>query len=144
MDALCREEVVALHRFFEGWLSGSLEATEVVYSRLSDALHPDFSIIFPDARKVNASELVKSLRSAHGGRGPSFRIAVRAFSGRALTDALYLATYEEWQGGGPAGEKAVLSTALFERDADAPGGVRWLHVHETRLAGAASAPAELD
>jgi len=24
-----------------------------------------------------------------------------------------------------------VSTALFERADDAPGGVRWLHVHET-------------
>ena len=61
-------------------------------------------------------------------------IRVRPISVRELEDGLALAVYEEWQNG-PEGESAWTSSALLRRDPTAPGGIRWLHVHETYLPG---------
>ena len=44
---LCKLEAEALHRFIEAWMNASVEKTEAIFSRFSNALNPDFIIIDP-------------------------------------------------------------------------------------------------
>jgi len=144
----CVQEIVELHRFFEGWLSGSLPATDEVFGRLEAALAPGFLLISPDGSVLARAEVIAWVRGGHGGRGPSFRIHIRNPEPRLEERGLVLATYEEWQESGgesgpsihkfddepvPSGLGGRLSTVVFRERPDAPNGVEWLHVHETTL-----------
>ncbi len=134
MSETCEREVVQLHQFFEQWLTGRTERSEAVLDRLASALAEDFEIVSPSGTRSDRTRLLRTLGAAHGShRSQGLRIWVENVRGRALADGLYLATYEEWQQVGEQAPRGRLSTAVFQRAPDAPGGVRWLHVHETWL-----------
>jgi len=121
-------EIVALHEFFQDWYRGVLARD--AFDRFENALAPDFVIVNPDARALERGAILEAVRDAFGS-DPEARlwidnVAIRQRAGDVLT-----ATYEEWQAlaGKPA--RARLSTVVLRADAAAPGGWRWLHVHET-------------
>ena len=131
MKEVCRKEVNDLHQFFEDWVSGALPKTEESYARVQQALSDDFAIVGPDGRLTQRDPLLNGLYAAHLGR-PNFRIWIENYQLHPQLGELAIVTYEEWQE--IEGEvTARLSTAVFQQDAAAPNGVRWLHVHETWL-----------
>jgi hypothetical protein len=134
MEKRCRREIDALHEFFEGWFNGRIDNSEAEFSRFEGALAPDFTMVTPGAELVQRAALLASLRAAHGSRSARerFRILIQATAGRALSAELAHFTYEEWHESAD-GQRGRLSSVLFEADASAPGGVRWLFVHETWL-----------
>lgn len=128
----CRAEVETLHRFFVEWFSGTLPNTDETWSRLEDSLAPGFALVAPSGELLEQAPLLASLRRMHGHHGPetAFRIEVRDLACRHVTDDFVIATYVEWQT--LRGKEASrVSTAVFQRDAASPRGLRWLHVHET-------------
>jgi hypothetical protein len=128
----CTREVIELHLFFEGWLGGSLPATEEVFARFVDATAPDFILIGPEGTIATAEQTAAWIRAAHGTR-QGFRLWTDEHLLRAAGDDWALMTYREWQT--REGATTVrLSTALFCVDPAAPRGLRWQHVHETWLA----------
>lgn len=137
-------EIVALHRFLAGWLSGSLPANEAAFAAgLEARLHPGFVNIQPAGRLLRREDLLRQIRAGHGA-SPGFAIGIRAVTLRHALDQarLYLATYEEYQNGArnsARAENARLSTVLFE---DTPDGRLVLrHIHETWLPEDKHAPA---
>jgi hypothetical protein len=124
-----RAEIVELHDFFQGWLSGSLPASETVFARFADTMDANFAIITPGGELVERAVLLRSLRSAHASR-PGLRIWIERPHVRMNAGPLTLATYEEWQA--MHGETtARISSVLFAEQHAAPNGLRWLHVHES-------------
>ncbi len=131
MAAACRREIVELHDFFQGWLDGSLPAAEAVFARFLLATAPAFTLIGPDGRAADRSATAAWIRAAHGTR-PGFHLWTDDHVLRAAGDDWALATYREWQMHN--GVTTVrFSTALLQSDAGAPGGLCWVHVHETWL-----------
>lgn len=128
--AAARLEVVELHRFFEGWLGGTLSGDESNFARLSGALAEDFEMVAPNGRLIGRTDLLEELRGAAGGQ-PGLRIWTESEAPRVVAPGLVLVTYQEWQSipdGEPRGRS---STALLRVRGDAPGGLEWLHLHET-------------
>lgn len=133
METRCRAEIEALHRFFEGWLAGRLPASEDAFVRLTAALAPGFRLVGPDGRVAERGALLDRLRAAHGAEPDGLRIWIERVRARPLGAELALVLYEEWQERPGAPARGRQSSALFQEEADAPGGVAWLHVHETWL-----------
>ena len=128
--AAARLEIVELHRFFEGWLGGTLAADESSFTRLTSALAEDFEMVSPEGRLVARAELLEELRGAAGGQ-PGLCIWTEDESPRVVGQGLVLVTYQEWRSL-PNGEpRGRVCTALLRVRADAPGGLEWLTVHET-------------
>lgn len=135
IHAACRAEIVGLHDFFERWFEGRLPDEDDAFARVADALAEGFELIDPDGSRRDREEILVSIRSGHGSHaasGRSFGIRIENVEARALGEGLALATYEEWQSV-DGEENGRVSSALFGSDPDAPDGVAWLHLHETRL-----------
>lgn len=150
-------EVVALHAFFEDWFAGRLPDSDAAFARFADGLDPDFEIVTPRGEALARRALLEALRAAHG--RVARRIEVEVLEVRRL-GALALVCYHEWQAegsppspsasreagapgapgesrapGASAAWKGRRSAALLRDDPAAPGGWRWLYVHETWLPG---------
>jgi hypothetical protein len=168
LPARCEAEVVALHEFFEAWLSGRAARTGETFARVPDVLDPGFHIVSPSGDVRGHDRIVADLEGAHGAQPDGFVIRIENVQVRdvaVVADAgndgdgrdtggvravaggpdgpdgpdgdRCLCTYEEWQTDrhGDGVETGRLSTVLFREAPDAPGGVAWLHVHETWLPG---------
>ena len=133
MENDCRTEVIDLHRFFETWLTGSLDRTQDEFARLSEVLWADFEMISPSGTRTARKDLLSSVWDAHGvHRDRSFSIRIDNLACRPLADAICLATYHERQAI-DGEETGRLSSAVFIRNETAPNGVVWAHVHEVWL-----------
>jgi hypothetical protein len=133
----CREEVDGLHRFFEQWFRGELEATPSALDRVRNALDDEFSVLFPSGNRVGRIGLLAQLERAHGGNrdlGDRFSIRIEGFEVVWQSRTAAVVRYEEWH---EIGERirARASTAVFKADSSSPHGVRWLHLQETWLPG---------
>ena len=128
----CHEEVVALHVVIADWLAGRVPSTDEAYRRFSDAMAEDFEIISPAGTHTDRDGIVASLRAAHGVQQASFSIAIKNIRTRMLRPPLALLTYEEWQTEGDR-TTARLSSVLLRDEPSSPGGVTWVHLHETWL-----------
>ena len=122
------DEVKNLHKFIQGWLTGSVPKTEEAFSRFRDALDADFVIVDPTGVAEHRDEMVKSFWSAHGVREKTFAIKIRNFNHRLTFGDFALVTYEEWQFGETTTGR--VSSVLF-RILEKENKVRWVHLHET-------------
>ncbi len=129
------QEVIDLHAFFEAWLGGTVPNTEAAFSRLPSALAEGFSMVTPDGTRLSRAAVAGWLRQAHAAKaqpGP-FRIRVTDPECLLVRPPLVAVGYVEEQSSGGT-RRARRSTALFEAELDAPGGVRWLLLQETWVA----------
>lgn len=136
----CRREIEELHAFFEGWFEGTLPDDEATFARVADALGDDFELISPDGRRRDRGAILASIRAGHGdhgGAGKGFRIEIGDVRPRLVSGDMALVTYEERQTV-DGSENVRLGSAWFRSAADAPRGVRWVHLHETALRGPGS------
>ena len=127
-EADVQAEIEALHEFFVGWFSGSLEEADFRPGFLS-RFDENFLLIPPAGILLTLDEIADSVRSAHDSN-PEFRIAIRNVTLRRRFDGQILATYEEWQRNALASnppENARIATVLFRDERP----LRWLHIHET-------------
>lgn len=132
LRARCEDEVVELHRFFQDWYRGTIDAGGEAFARMSDVLAEGFHLIGPDGALVGRGEILAAVRGAHGSRGSEFTIRTGECRFRAGGRGLGVVTYEEWHEEGHS-RRGRISTAVFQDRADAPNGVEWVHVHETWL-----------
>lgn len=133
--AITRAEIVGLHDFFAAWFEGRLPDEDDAFARVADALSPGFTLIGPDGSRRGRDEILASIRSNHASHATperSFAIRIENVETRRLAPDLALATYEEWQSI-DGKENGRIATALFRHDPDAPRGVAWHHLQETRL-----------
>jgi hypothetical protein len=126
-----RHEVVGLHEFFVGWLTGSLEESDEVFGRFLDALHPDFSMIAPSGVVLDRDAVLASVRAGHGTADASLAIEIRDVVECLISGDAVVVRYEEWQFIGGAVDSRRVSSAVLVRTPGAGDAVRWRHLHET-------------
>lgn len=132
-ESNCCREINELHRFFQNWFNGVLDNSDECFRRLSEVLADGFEIISPPGTRTHREELLNSLRDTHAMHAASpIEISIQNCGARALSDQIYLATYEEWQATA-SDKKGRLSSAIMRTARDTPHGVEWLQVHETWL-----------
>jgi hypothetical protein len=125
-------EVVELHAFFEAWLGGTAQNSDLVFSRLENALAETFSMVTPDGTKLQRSQVVGWLRQAYGAKGSPapFRIAILEPEPLLVRRPLVVLRYvEEQSNGGTVTRRR--STAVLDTVAGEGGSARWLALHET-------------
>ncbi|MEM9049232.1 MAG: hypothetical protein AAGC92_10970 [Pseudomonadota bacterium] len=132
-------ETHRLHVVLEEWLVGATPKTEAAFQPFAAALAPELVVISPSGSQTAHADLLAEFFDIHGALAADrdiFRIWVENASAREVAPGLGLATYEEWHQRG-AEVSARLTSVLMREDPRAPGGVVWLHVHETWLPGRA-------
>lgn len=117
-------EVVRLHRFFDAWYNGK---KGLRIGEFGDAMDPLFTIVGPDGHVIDRETIIAAVENSFGKGG--VRIAVESFA-VIEGDGYVVCRYDEVQTT-PSGSTTRLSTAVMEPDNEAPGGYRWLTVHET-------------
>lgn len=133
MEDHCRQQVVELHRFFQDWFNAELPPSDEAFARFDRALAEDFQIIGPEGHLVSRERVLGAVRDGHGGRREGgFAIEVKNIVSRTVGEGMVLVTYEEHQTHDGT-HRGWLSSALFRADESRPGGVAWVHVHETYL-----------
>ncbi|QDV06394.1 hypothetical protein Poly30_19030 [Planctomycetes bacterium Poly30] len=128
LERKTKAEIARLHRFFVDWFNGTAPATDEAFMALEKALAPGFQMITPRGDVLDRKQLIDRLRRAHGQREVS--IETKPLTVKILDGVRVLATYEEHSTEAGA-TRVIVSTVLFERDPNAPGGLSWVHVHET-------------
>ncbi|MEE9393038.1 MAG: hypothetical protein V3W41_11085 [Planctomycetota bacterium] len=131
----CRAEVVDLHRFFDRWFRAELENSPEELARFSKAMGPDFEMVHGDGRTTARDKIIEVISGMHGSRrDPRGTIEIRKVRVRILEPQLRLVTYEEWVRRGEEW-KGISASAVMRADPRAPGGVHWVHLHESFLTG---------
>jgi hypothetical protein len=120
-------EIAQLHEFFGGYLSGVIDSLE----RLESALAEDFEMVGPNGENHNKTKTMGAVRESHGSM-PSVQITTEnhrlLLAERDLVVASYIEVHE-FDGGG----NRRASTVVFSNDPNAPNGLLWRRVQETRL-----------
>ncbi len=147
MQQRVQSEIIALHKFLSGWLSGTLGKGEQVFDLgLRSRLAPGFSNIQPAGVFLTGEDLLAQVYAGHG-KSPGFDIRidnVRIIDHHEST-ARILAVYEEYQKNARNSERnsnARISTVLFQESAHQ--NLTWLHIHETWLPEINHAPERFD
>lgn len=132
--ATAKKEIVELHRFFAGWLTGRLERSDKAFARFEGVLAPSFVHVGPNGARTSGADLCQGLRSAYGQHvRDGFEIRIENVQAQPLAGGYVVATYEEWQRTKQAKPRGRISSVLFKVRAGTPNGLEWLHVHETWL-----------
>ncbi|GAA3474979.1 nuclear transport factor 2 family protein [Nonomuraea roseola] len=122
----CRAEIVRHHRVIEDWLTG--RAARADLPAFADAHTPAFTLITPDGEALPLPRVLTMIEPAYGA-APTLTIAIRDVKVVVSAESFLVATYEEHHGGqNPSVRRA---TVVLVRDATAPHGLRWTHLHET-------------
>lgn len=130
LENAVRQEVEDLHAFFVAWYNGALPQSAYETAFLAK-LDSGFTIIMPSGTELSYDELCSAMRASFG-KKPGFQIEIRNVRLVKSTEAMVVATYEEWQDNdleGPDSASARISTVVFERG----DALLWRHVHETWL-----------
>ena len=139
MQEQCEQEVRGFHAFLRDWLAGAVPRTAGTFERFSRAMDGGVEVVSPLGTVTRRDALVGEFEALHGqlaADSDAFDIWIENFRCRWVGGDHAVVVYEEWHRRRGA-TSARLSTALFRREAAAPGGVVWLHVHETWLPGLA-------
>jgi len=126
-----RHEVVSLHEFFVGWLTGSLVESDEVFGRFVDALHPEFSMIPASGMVLDRDAVLASVRAGHGTADASLAIEIRDVVECLISGDAVVVRYEEWQFIGGGVDSRRVSSAVLVRSPGTGDAVRWRHLHET-------------
>ena len=122
-ECSCFAEVARLHRFFQDWFRGELDAAD--FRKCEEALAAGFEMISPGGDLIERDEILAAIRR-HRAREPKyFSIETVGRSCQRLNDA-HLVTYEERQSG--IRSTIRLSSAVLT---ETGGEFVWHRVHET-------------
>ena len=95
IESAIESDVVELHRFFEEWFHGRVEASDAGFARFADAMAPGFRIVAPSGVGSARGALLEELFAAHGAN--DVEIAIDDVQARAVAEGLWLVGYREWQ-----------------------------------------------
>lgn len=117
-------EVIRLHRFFDAWYEGK---DGLRIEEFADAMDPLFTIVTPDGRVLGREAIIAAVQAAFGSGGVGISVENFAVVER---DGYVVCRYDEVHET-DGGTTTRLSTAVMEPHGEAPGGYRWVAVHET-------------
>lgn len=121
-------EVLGLHHFLQSWFNGTVPQSPESFERLATAWPQGFTLIAPDHARRGSVELLAATYAQHA-RWPALTIEIRNLEAR-VSGGVAIAHYEEWHID-PSATEARMCSATF---AVVDGGLRWVHIHESRLA----------
>jgi hypothetical protein len=122
------DEVIRLHSFFDAWYNGQESLT---MDEFADAMDRQFTIVGPDGRVVSRDAIIAAVRDGFASGGVGIRVENFDVVER---DGYSVCRYDEVHTSGE-GTTTRISTAVLEPDTEAPGGFRWMSVHETWAQG---------
>lgn len=130
MNKHIENEIIEVHRLFQGWYNGTIEKAELdtsIGSRLSE----QFYIVFPDATKNTKNQLLDMMRNDYD-NDKTYRIEIKDLEIDLLSDALFLASYQEWQYWDDESEPKLKlqSTSILRLLGEKS---EWLAIHETQI-----------
>ena len=132
----CEREVARLHLAFSHWYRAEVAPDDDQFTEsIANAFAPDFVLVSASGSIRDRETVLRAARNAYGNRRETpFDIATTFCSSQQLDETIAIVVYKEWQtiAGLLTGRTA---TAVFSRNDGLPGGVEWLHVHETWLEG---------
>ena len=131
LEASAEHAAIQSEMFLEAWISGRIERSHGV-GRFGEVLAPGFHIVGPSGELLSRRELLDYLVEQHG-TDPGTRRWVENPRTWSVGDALAVVLFDERQVR-DAQELASRVSILCEAAPSAPDGVRWLHVHESRIA----------
>lgn len=132
--AACLREVHRLHRVIVDWTTGAVPDDDRSFAPFADAFAPSFLIVNPEGVVETGASVVSRFRKRHGERAAlDFAIRITDEDVRRVTGQQALIIYQEHWLHGTTEQSVILASALLEVDAARPGGVAWLHLHETWL-----------
>jgi hypothetical protein len=131
MQNASEREIRGLHAFFQLWYRGAIENSLEAFSRLADALAPEFTLITSGGYTFEREQVLGLLRAEHGSK-PGLEMWVEDVQLRFATDEVALVTYVE-RGTTEDGERATLITAALKTEPDTENGLAWVHIHEVSL-----------
>ncbi len=130
-----RQSIEALHRFFEGWIGGTLANTPEHFGYLETAFAGDFTMVTPTGTRQDRAQVLEELKKGWGAV-PGIKIGIEDVVLLHEDGATVAALYTERQSVNGIANCRV-STALFRKNA---GGLSWLFVQETFCAGPGVTP----
>ena len=118
-------EIDELHEYFEAYFLGTTSSLD----RLEAALAPGFTMTSPDGSVSGRAESVRMVADGHA-HTSSLRIETTDHHLVVETGQVTVASYIETH---HLAERRNdrRTTVVFERSAEAPNGLRWLHAQET-------------
>jgi len=123
-------EILKIHKMFQSWYQGTLEPSDLEIE-IGSCLADDFYIVTPDATKQTKRELLEMMKNDHG-NDANYVIEIKNIEIRSLSDACYLASYQEWQywyGNSEPNLKIQTSSVLRKTD----DLIKWEVIHETEI-----------
>ena len=129
MQRIIETEIIQLHHFFQEWFNGDVSLNDVIFSRLSDTLAPEFIMITPEGKHLDQKTVLESVRVGYGKR-KGMQIWIKNVTLHHQIGDIAIATYEEWQDiDGRITTR--ISSAIFSSKPGNPNNINWLHLHET-------------
>lgn len=124
------KEIKDIHHFFQSWYNGKLKKTDF-HTFLDKRLSEHFSIIFPSARQQSKSDFLDMVFKDYAD-DESFKIEIHNVVIRPVSDAIFLANYEEWQytDDAPIPQLKIKTTAMIKALSET---FEWLAIHETKI-----------
>ncbi len=126
MEEMIRAEIPRLHVAFEQWYDKDGSAPD--FGEISKALTRKFQMVLPSGQVKGRKDTLAMIRGSKGARLVRISVEVQSVTPIGLNEALAVYLERQLEGGE---ERVIVSTALFRRAPEAPGGVEWVHVHET-------------
>ncbi len=134
LAAACVGEVHRLHRAIADWTTGVAPNTDDGFAAFSGAFAATFEIVNPNGAREAVADVVPRFRQRHGERGGrEFSIRITNEDVRPLSDDTALIVYQEHWFHGSIEQSVILASAVLKCDPARPGGIAWLHLHETWL-----------
>ncbi len=130
-----KQSIEALHRFFEGWIGGTIEYTPENFGYLETAFAGDFTMVTPRGTRQDREQVLGDLQKGWGAV-PGIKIWIEDVVLLHEDGATVAALYTEHQSMNGTSNCRV-SAALFRKNA---GGLSWLFVQETFCASPGFTP----
>ena len=128
-------EVRRCHVAFQDWIAGRADQASGYERELVGRLDPNGVYVTVSGKLRTLGALLEDLRSA-GGANPEFEITTGAVRVIDSTGSRWVVLYEERTRGARQSRSSSHThwvTAVLRADEAAPGGFRWMHVHEVQV-----------
>ncbi|CAM6100642.1 unnamed protein product [Calypogeia fissa] len=127
-------EIVEYQIYLEKWLRGQVDTSDSGFWRLIHTMDEKSSLVFAHGTEGNAHLTIDGLRSLHGAV-PQFVIWVDRVRVKKLSEGAWSVIFDKWERPTPEELHCKIISSVLVSQAGTPNGLKWVHIHETWLAG---------